>query len=117
MNTTAPIPFAGQDVHPRCDADFIDRCLWDLIEHAGEWRRLGRLYCPSLESFERSWIIHDVVEWGRKCGMLIEGERGSGHRLVGFRHPAAVYRIKPGPKEAEAAQAEAAPQLRLVEVG
>lgn len=86
---------------PRHDRDFVDRCLWDLIVHAGQWRRLGRLYAAHVSSYERSSVVRDAVVSGRKCGLVIEGDRRRGYRLVGFRHPAAVYFLKPGPRRAD----------------
>ncbi len=81
---------------PRHDPDFVDRCLVDLFTHWGEWRRLGRLYAAHVPDYERCTAVRHAVDWGRRIGFVIEGNRSLGYRVVAFRHPAAVYRVKPG---------------------
>ena len=88
-------------VHARQDATFVDRCLWDLMLHAGQWRSLGRLYAEATPSWERCTAVRDAVERGRSLGMDIVAKKGKGYALVGYRHPDRVYRVKPGRNSSE----------------
>lgn len=112
------MPFAGQEPparpeNPRWDPGFIDRCLVDLFSNWGEWRQLGRLYAAHVPSFDRCCVVRDAVDWGRKLGFEIEGDRRRGYRVVGFKHPEYVYLLKPGPQPRDEAEAAVPGQLQL----
>ena len=96
--------------HPRQDKDFTDRCLWDLMLHAGQWRPLGRIYAAQTPSWERCTAVRDAVERGRSLGMVIAAQRGKGYALVGYHHPQRVWRVRPGKASSE-------PEARLRAVG
>ena len=100
--------------HPRCDRAFIDRCIWDLVTHAGEWRQLGRLYAAHVPSFDRCCMVREAVDWGRRVGFEIEGDRRRGYRVTGYRHPERIYRIKPGRESQSESDAQLPGQLVLV---
>lgn len=114
-----PVPFAGQVLpdppeNPRWDPGFVDRLLVDLFTHWGEWRQLGRLYAAHVPSYDRCCVVRDAVDWGRKLGFEIEGDRRLGYRVTGFRHPQQVYLLKPGAREQEHAEHQVPGQLSLV---
>lgn len=114
-------PFAGATdtpeacENPRWDAGFIDRCLIDLMQHWGQWRRLGQLHAAEAPSFDRCCVVREAVDWGRRLGFAIEGDRQRGYRMTGFKHPERVYLIKPGASPRDEAEAQAPGQLTLVE--
>jgi len=101
---------------PRHDPHFVDRCLSDLFAHWGSWRPLGRLYAASMPSFERCCVVREAVDWGRRLGFEIEGDRRRGYRVIGFRHPERVYLVKPGAYHRDAPEDDVDPrQLTLAE--
>ena len=108
-STTQPEPCEN----PRWDPTFVDRCLDDLTDHRGEWRRLGQLYAAKCPSFERCCAVRDAVDWGKKLGMVIEGDRSRGYRFVGHRHPERLYTVKPGTAARSEAEAQVLGQLQL----
>ena len=77
-------------VHPRHDARFKDTLLADLITHQGQYRPLGRLYCPDVPSFERCCVVRDAMEFWRRNGYTILGDRQRGYCLVAGQLPLAV---------------------------
>lgn len=87
--------------NPRWDRDFTVRCLWDLIQHHEQWRQLGRLYAAHVPSFERCKVVGEAVEYGRRIGLDIEGDRKRGYRLVGLAKVQRLYLSKPGPVQDE----------------
>lgn len=101
--------------NPRWDSDFVDRCLVDLMQHWGHWRRLGLLYAAKVPSFERCCAVREAVDWGKRLGMLIEGDRRRGYRIVGFKHPERVYLVRPGRRPDNVGDAEVSGQLTLAE--
>lgn len=115
-------PFAGVEPddyttppdNPRWDPTFVDRCLDDLTDHRGQWRRLGRLHAAECPSFDRCCAVRDAVDWGLKLGMIIEAERGRGYRFTGNRHPERLYTCKPGAPARCEPEAQVAGQLTLV---
>lgn len=111
---------AGDDQppdNPRWDPGFVDRCLVDLMQHWGRYRRLGQLYASKTPSFERCLVIREAVEWGRRLGMVIESDRGQGYRIVDFQHPAAVYLLKPGRPPRDEAEVADPRQLTFASAG
>ena len=107
-------------VLPRHDAEFVDRCLVDLMQHYGQWRRLGQLYAAEVPSFDRACVVRDAVERGRRLGLQIEGDcRGwasRGYRLVGFCHPERIYLVKPGGPSGIKSDAVCASQMSIADV-
>jgi hypothetical protein len=93
--------------HPKHQKDFADRLLADLKEHEGEWRPLGRLYAAHLTSFERSWVVREIIDRARHAGFVIEGDNDRGYRLTGYHLPERIYTKRTGrpPK----------PSLRLIQ--
>lgn len=75
-------PHLAEDYNPRHDRDFKVRLLLDLIDHAGEWRPLGRLYAPEVASFERCCMVRDAIAYWRRHGYEIAGDRALGYKLV-----------------------------------
>jgi len=100
---------------PRCDANFIDRCLTDLFQHWGEYRPIGRLYASHVPSFDRCCLAREAVDWGRKLGFDILGDRKRGYCVVGFRHPERVYLVKPGGEASTEPETQAPGQMTLAE--
>jgi len=76
--------------HPRHDPCFKDTLLADLITHQGQYRPLGRLYCPDVPSWDRCCAVRDAVVYWRRNGYEIEGDRRQGYRLVAGQLPLAV---------------------------
>ena len=106
----APVPFAGVSPsdppqNPRWDVTFIDRCLVDLFTHWGQYRPLGRLYAAHVTRWERCVVVREAVDWGRRLGFEIEGDKRRGYRVVAFQHPERVYLVKPGPQPRDEAGA------------
>ena len=100
---------------PRCDRDFTDRVINELLRHHGEWVRLGRLLVSEdVPSHERCNAIRDAVSTGRRLGLQILGDRRRGYRLEGFCRPS--WSRAPGPRTWPPPEDEPDPgQLRLVE--
>jgi hypothetical protein len=91
--------------HPRTDPQFVDRVLTDLLTHPREWRALGRLHVSAeLPSYERSWVVRDAVDTGRKLGLVIEGDGRRGYRFLRFERPG--WTRLPGPRSWPPADAQ-----------
>jgi hypothetical protein len=101
---------------PRTVRDFTDLVLNDLLQHRGQWRKLGSLYVAgSCLSHERCNAVRDAVDTGRKLGLVIDGDKRRGYRFVRFERP--EWSRVPGPRrwppEDECGECDG--QLRLVE--
>lgn len=88
MLATAPRPTPKYapptEYNPRHDRHFRDRVLADLKAHWGQWRQLGRLYAPTVDSAERALAVRDVIVYWRHRGYIIEGDV-PGHASRGYR--------------------------------
>lgn len=101
-------------LHPRHDPSFVRRCLEDLMQHYGEWRRLGALYAAGVESFDRCCIVREAVDRGRLVGFQIEGDRRRGYRLTGYVPPERIYMVRPGGEARTEPETHVPGQLELV---
>jgi hypothetical protein len=102
---------AAGSYNPRHDPDFPDILIGDLLRHFGEWRQLGQIYAADV------WAVRDVVEIGRRLGLVIEGDRQRGYRLVGFQRRRYVHVRKASAWPPGFAAAPAARMTILDELG
>jgi hypothetical protein len=60
----------------------------DLLQNWGQWRQLGRLYCPDAPSWDRCTAVRGCVDRLRHLGFTVEGDRQKGYRVVDVHLPA-----------------------------
>ncbi len=100
------------DCAPGLDRGFVACIVNDLLDHKGEWRRLGAIHAPQMDCAERAKLIGKAVDCARRFGLVIQGHRQFGYRLVGWEQPKAYTRAAALACEAEAVDREAANALR-----
>jgi len=82
MTIAVTARYVAPPYHPRHDKHFKARVLADLLEHAGDYRQLGRLLAPDCPSWDRCCAVRDAVVYHRRHGYEIVGDRQQGYKLV-----------------------------------
>jgi len=82
-------------VNPLLDPTFPDILINHLIRNPLVWVKPREIWEDDGDGLLKD-AAHEVVDWGRRCGLVIDGDRAHGYRYSGWSADQARYQRRAG---------------------